>query len=63
MCRAVYLEAQLLEDQANPSIDTTSREYISEREAEWNEEVRLLRLGVRDVPNVRVLWADLRYNW
>lgn len=63
LVRASHATAQFLADYTDPTVDTTSVDYISAAESSWMPTLRDLRHGTQEVSRATVSWAQFRYNW
>jgi hypothetical protein len=62
--QVTLLEMRFLRDIFDPSVETTSREYIEICESHWVDQLKLIRsTSDAELTHSKRLWAELRYCW
>lgn len=63
LARSSYFTAKLMADYTDPSVDTTSLQYITATEAQWMPYLRDIRHNNPESSKAKSGWAQFRYNW
>lgn len=63
LARSSFFTAKLMADYTDPSVDTTSLQYITATEAQWVPYLRDIRHNNPESSKAKSGWAQFRYNW